>query len=143
MAADFGQRLVLDGAAMKGAKFADGVVVANFQIGKFPLVLHVLGVFTDGSKLEYPIVLADPRRPLDDHVGRQDRASVNFHPCSDDAIWPDLHVIGQLGRRINDRCRMNQEFCSAAAHMISALATKSPSTSARHSNFQMFFLCVL
>ena len=125
---------------MDGAVFADDITIANFQSSDLPLIFLVLRVFAQRSKLEDAVLPSYAARPFDDNV-RPDRGPrSDFDIGANDGERANTDILSKHGGRIHDRGGMDQAFCSAAAHMISALATNSPSTSARHSKAQIFRL---
>ncbi|MNI54337.1 hypothetical protein D3C73_1092290 [compost metagenome] len=131
---------VLDRATVNGHTLANHVVITDHQARWLPFVLQVRGVFADRGKLVDAIVLADPGRPLEHHVRTNDGTLPDFDIRANDRPRADLDTIGQFGRRIDDRPRINRIHSSRSAQVISAEHTGLPSTSARHSNFQMVFL---
>ena len=44
--ADFGHAFILNGATIKGAEFANGIIVANFKCGRLACILFILRRFT-------------------------------------------------------------------------------------------------
>ena len=74
-------------------------------------------------------------------MGANNSAGPNLDIRADDAEGANTDALRHARKVVDDSRRMNQALFSAAAHMISALATNSPSTSARHSKAQMLRLC--
>ena len=123
-----------------GDAFANDVVIADHQTGRFTLVLEVGGILAYRGKLVDAVVLADDGRALEDHVGTDHRTLADFHTCADDRPRADLDAVSQNGRRIDDCARVNQTHSLRSAQMISAEQTSLPSTLALHWNFQMLRL---
>ena len=73
-------------------------------------------------------------------MGANDGSGSNLDIRAYDAEGADTDALRNTREVIDERRGMNQALFSAAAHMISALATNSPSTSARHSNAQILRL---
>ncbi len=138
--ADGRDALVLNRAAMDGDEFADDVTVADLQSGRLTGVLLVLAILAHRRKLINSIVPADAGRPLEHHMRTDDGTGTYLHARSDNGKRPDADVVGQYRIGIDEGAGMNQASGSAAAHIISALATKSPSTSALQEKLQIFRL---
>ena len=125
---------------MNGDVFPDGIAVPDLKAGDFTLVFLVLWVLANGGKLEDPIESADKGRSLDDHVRPNHRSGADFNLRPDHGKGANADVRGESRRGVNQGRGMDQALSSAAAHMISALATNSPATSARHSKAQILRL---
>src|SRR5437762_1203597 len=69
--------------------FAKDVVVAYRKKRFFAFELEVLRLESDGSEGVELIVLADRRRPFDDHVGFEAATISNLHAAADTAVRAD------------------------------------------------------
>jgi hypothetical protein len=99
----------------------------------------ILGIFTDGSKLEYTVIAADRRRPLDNNMRTDNSAGFYLDLRAHNTVWTYFNIVSDHGRFINDRGFVyhgGYSF-SVAAQSISATVTSSPSTLASQENFQM------
>ncbi|MEY5013418.1 MAG: hypothetical protein RLY69_1133, partial [Verrucomicrobiota bacterium] len=101
------RRRVIVGAAMHGAVFAELVEVADFEHGRFALVLEVLGFSADGG-VGIKFVAAAKLRGAFEHDMRMQHAVVaKFDMVADDAVRPDADIRAKLGERRNNGGGMN------------------------------------
>src|SRR5258706_632929 len=80
------------GSTMNIHILAKDVVVADRKKRFFTLELEVLRLESDGSEWVELIVLADRRRPFDDHVGFETATIPNLHAAADTAVRTDAHI---------------------------------------------------
>src|SRR5439155_14813150 len=88
--ADAGQASALCSAAIDGDKFADGVVVADFEARGFALVAQVLRGESDGGEWEEAIAGADLRRAFDYDVRNKFAVFAECDVRADGAVRADL-----------------------------------------------------
>lgn len=97
------------GRAMDGDMFAEDVVIANAQSGRFIAVLQILGGFTDDTAGKETISRSNRCSSGYIHMRADDTLSSNFNPFIDDCIRADLNAGVNLCFGMNDRRRMNHE----------------------------------
>ena len=130
---------VLHGAPVEGGVFADGVVVADLQGGRFAAVFFVLRRSAQRGKGVDVVVFADAGRAFDDDVRGDGGAAVNVHVCADDAVCTDIDVWREFGLGVDDGGWVDHVYppLPAVVHMISASQTSLSSTCASALNDQM------
>ena len=94
-------------AAADGDKFAERIVIANFQISRFALVFQVLGLLADGAVSVEFVFHAGFRRPAECDVMLDPAVWAEHHIGANYAIRPDDRSRADLCARINDRGLMN------------------------------------
>ena len=92
--ADPGLAGTINGAAIEGAVFADGVVITDHKGTALAVELLVLGVGSQGREGMDLVVFADMGRPFDHHVGSNHRAAVDVNIRADDTERADANVVG-------------------------------------------------
>ena len=97
-----GHALVLRGAAVEGAELADGVAVADVQLGGLTGVLLVLRRCAQGCVRINLVVSADGGRPLDDAMGAYARSAAHLHTGANHRIGAYSDVRGELSADIDD-----------------------------------------
>ena len=90
-----------EGAAVDGGEFAEGVAVADFEMGRFAGVFEVLRFLSDGSVGEEEISRSDFRRAHDGDV------VLEFGPGTDDDVGADNAVGSDAGGGIHLRRRID------------------------------------
>ena len=105
--ADAGEASTLGGAAIDGDKFADGVVVADFEARRFAFVTQVLRGESDRRKRKKAIARADFRGPFDGNMGYEFAILTEFNVRADGAIGADFAGPGNLGSAIENGCGMS------------------------------------
>lgn len=138
--ADLGKALVLLSAAVHRGEFPNRIAVANFKPSYFGSVFLILRIFTNRGELVDSILLSDGGRAFDDDMRTHHRSRPDRYLCTDIAVRPYLNILGQFSLFVDNGGWMNQNQGTTAAQRISALATKSPSTSALQSNAQILRL---
>ena len=93
---------VLRGAAVEGAELADGVAVADVQLGGLAGVLLVLRRSTQRSVRVDLIVGADGRWPIDHAVRANARSAAHLHARSNHGVRAHADLGCQLGARVHD-----------------------------------------
>ena len=78
------------GAAIEGDKLPEHIIVADFQIGRFSLVLEVLRIRPDGAVAEETASFADTGPTMNDYVRIQDGARPYLGMRPDDAVGPNF-----------------------------------------------------
>ncbi len=106
-AADPGQGLILDGAAVHGTVLAKDVVVADLEEGALAGVLLVLAILTDGGVLEDLVATTNPGRALDHHMGADPGVVADFHLGTDDRKGADFNPFTDDGRLMDDGSIVN------------------------------------
>ncbi len=109
IAADPSQPVFLLGGPVDRHALPDEVVIADLDARRRALVGDILGVAADDGEGADDVLLPDRRDPEHANVADQPSAPTDLYIGSDDAVGPDLHVIGQLrpgidARRIGDKC---------------------------------------
>src|SRR5450830_1197217 len=141
----------LHGARVEGAKFADGVAVADVQARRLARPFFILRLRADGRKLEQVVVAADRRVAVDDHVRANSGAGTDAHVRTDDGVRTHLDRAVELGLRIDDCRRVDRRHhCPAGwladwlascalrmVHISSASSATLPSTEPTALYFQM------
>src|SRR5262249_13655540 len=84
-----------------GHSLADHVAVTDLDAGLAAAIRRVLGLAADDGKGMDDVLLAQSGPAEDAGVGDQARAPADLHFRPDDAIGPDLHIVAQLGARID------------------------------------------
>ena len=80
------------GAAVDSAKFAEGVVVSNFQVSRLGGVFEILRALTDRAVgVEY-IPLSDTCRTGYGDMANEASSASNLDLRADMAEWPDLNI---------------------------------------------------
>jgi hypothetical protein len=97
-------------AAMDGGKFAEGVALADFEMGRLALVFQVLRLEADGRVRKKFIPRANFARPFDRRVMTDLAALAQFNVRADDGVGSDLHAAAETGFGINDGGGMNLRF---------------------------------
>ena len=106
-AADARDALILHRPGRESAVFAHDVVVADFKVRLFALVLFVLRFAPHGSALEEAVAATDRGQSLDDHVAFQDGPGADAHVRPHHAERTDLDVVVKLGSDIDDAGMMD------------------------------------
>src|SRR5690606_19267195 len=132
--ADPGNAAALHRAAVDGAELPDDVAVADLEQGRLALVLLVLRILAYRGELEDPVTAADPGRPADHHVRSDPGIVADLDVGADDGVGTDRDIRPELGRRVDDRFRIDHWSTSLIAQRTSHSAASCPSTSARASN---------
>jgi hypothetical protein len=98
---------VLGCAAIKGAKFAYRVVVADFEPRRLAVVFFVLRHLSQRHELVNAVIGADPGMPGYDRVRADAAARSDFKMLAYDRIRTNFDVGGDARRRIHEGGRMN------------------------------------
>ena len=95
-------------ASVDRHKFPEGIVIADFQIGRFLLVFQILGTLADRAEGIKFIPIADMRWAGNGDMIVHPASLSKSHSCADDAIGTDCCRRTDDGRWINDGCGMNR-----------------------------------
>src|SRR4029450_10649577 len=110
-------------AAADRNKFAERILIADFQISRFALVFQVLGLLTDGAVSVEFVFSAGLRWPAECDVMLEPAVWTDYHIGADYAIRPNDCSGTDLCARIDYRARMNLHV----AHLSRNVNISSPS----------------
>src|SRR6202035_662759 len=102
------------GAAVHRDALANDIAVADFEPGRFPLVLFVLRRIAHRGELENLVVRADSSGSVDDYVRTDQGARSDGDVRSDDAEGADRHARGNIRLRRYHRPRVDHPASPAA-----------------------------
>lgn len=94
---------------MDGTAFAEGVAVADDQVGRFADVFEVLSALADGGEWEEIILFANGAGAFDNDVRFELTAVADSDLVADDAVGSDGDVGTNGGAVRYDGCRVNHE----------------------------------
>src|SRR5512140_776529 len=123
-------RLAFSGGAMNGHAFADGVVVPDFRARDPSFPLQVLGPEPQAGERLDLVALAQAGVAIDDHVRNQPATFANDHVLANHAIRANFAVGADLGRRMDNRTRVDHTAAhgSLSTNVTSASLTTSSCT---------------
>ncbi len=96
------------GAAMQVRPFAQDIVIANLKPGFFAMKFLICGVFTDRTKLENSIVLANLCVGANHDMGVNNRTRTNLHIGAYDSPGPYRYIGIYFSFRINPGTGINR-----------------------------------
>ena len=131
--ADNGFASTLGRATAESTQFADGVVVADDQLGVFTGIFFILGFFANRRKLKNTGVFTERRTPGEDDMWANPAAGPDCDFWSNDTEGANFYIICKLRRRVDKRRFVDSAHDFFPAHSSSQLATRRPSTRALHS----------
>ena len=102
-----GDACILAGAGVEGTELADGVAIANHQLGRLARVLLVLRLRAQRCELENLVIFTDGGVPLDHAMRTNARTGPHLHMGADDAISPHSHRRVQPSTLMHDRGGMD------------------------------------
>ena len=118
------------GAAVDRAEFAEGIAVADFEVGRFAGVFEVLCFLSDGGVGKKEIAAADGGRAHHGDVVLEFGVFADDGVGSDDAVGADAGAGMDFGRRIDDGSRVDHSETRPKRRMPSL--TISPLTVQEH-----------
>src|SRR5882724_11440884 len=110
-------------AAADRDKFAERILIADFQISRFALVFQVLGLLADGAVSVEFVFSAGLHRPAECNVMLEPAVWAEHHIGAYHAIGPDDCPCPDLCAGINNRGRVNLHV----AHLSRNVNISSPS----------------
>jgi hypothetical protein len=90
------------GSPVDGHKLAEGIVIADYELGPVILELQVLGDFADGAELKNPAALADGGELFNHHMGPHGGVVPDPHLIADYGIGPDLNANADFSAFAHD-----------------------------------------
>lgn len=106
--ADTGFADASDRAEVERRKFADGVAVADNQLGRFVAVFFVLRNFAEAGKLENAVVFADAGVTVDDGVRADFCIRADLDVGADNGVRADFDAGVEFGFGVDDGGRVDE-----------------------------------
>ena len=95
-------------AEVEGGEFADGVAVADNQLGRLVAVFFVLRDFAEAGKLENAVVFSDGGVPVDDGMRADFGVRTDLDVGTDDGVRADFDAGVEFGFGVNDGGRVDE-----------------------------------
>ena len=95
-------------AEVEGGEFADGVAVADNQLGRLVAVFFVLRDFAEAGKLENAVVFADGGVAVDDGMRADFGVRTDLDVGTDDGVRADFDAGVEFGFGVNDGGRVDE-----------------------------------
>ena len=95
-------------AEVEGGEFADGVAVADNQLGRLVAVFFVLRNFAEAGKLENAVVFADGGVAVDDGMRADFGVRADLDVGTDDGVRADFDAGVEFGFGVNDGGRVDE-----------------------------------
>ena len=95
-------------AEVEGGEFADGVAVADNQLGRLVAVFFVLRDFAEAGKLENAVVFADGGVAVDDCMRADFGVRADLDIGTDDGVRADFDAGVKFGFGVNDGGRVDE-----------------------------------
>lgn len=95
-------------AEVEGGEFADGVAVADNQLGRLVAVFFVLRDFAEAGKLENAVVFADGGVAVDDGMRADFGVRADLDIGTDDGVRADFDAGVKFGFGVNDGGRVDE-----------------------------------
>lgn len=95
-------------AEIEGSEFADGVAVANNQLGRLVAVFFVLRDFAEAGKLENAVVFADGGVAVDDGMRADFGVRADLDIGTDDGVRANFDAGVEFGFGVNDGGRVDE-----------------------------------
>ena len=105
---------VLHGTSVNRHVLAYDVVVTNRDGRRLALILQVRCGLANGAKLEDVVPSTNLGRPLDHHMGFDNRPLANHNPRTDDTVGTHRHGGVQISLRVNNGGGMNHRLAVRA-----------------------------
>ena len=112
-------------AAVEGTVLTDNVAVADVEARGLALVVQMLRRFAQRDELVDAVVAPDAGRSIDDGMRANPRTLADLDIRPDNAVGPDLDILGNMRLRVHDRLRVDHEAISLYVHISSALQQSS------------------
>ena len=97
-----------DRTEVERRKFADGVAVADNQLGRLVAVFFVLRDFAEAGKLENAVVFADGGVAVDDGMWADFGVRADLDVGADDGVRADFDAGVEFGFGVNDGGRVDE-----------------------------------
>jgi len=89
-------------AAVDGAKFAEAVVGADFEVGRLGFVFKILRSLSDRTEREEMVAVSNPGGAGHADVTGEDAMGADGDIGSNDAEGPNFRIFSDLGRGVDD-----------------------------------------
>jgi hypothetical protein len=110
MAADHGDSVTTEGAAVQADELPEDIVIAYPKIGCFPVEFQILRICSHGTVAEEMASFPNGCPSLDGDMGVEPCPGPDLRIGAEDAVWADVSFGGDLAGIIDYGCRMYGHF---------------------------------